>query len=94
MIQELLSVGAENARTGKQLAYILDCDIRDITRVVERERRAGAPICAGPEGYWLAASRADMQAYCNRLRKRAGEIFATRRACLKTMDALPEDPEE
>ena len=44
MIAEQLLRGAENARTGRELASLLKIDIRDVARHVEQERRAGAPI--------------------------------------------------
>lgn len=94
MIQELLSAGETNAKTASQLAVVLNCEVRDVTRLVEQERRAGAPICANSAGYYLAADKNDMRSYCNRLRKRAGEVFKTRRALLKTVEGLPDAPEE
>lgn len=92
MIFELLSEGAENARTGKELAEFLNCKPRDISAIVERERRQGKPICASTgsnPGYFLAANQEEMQRYCNSLMHRAGEIHKTRRACIKTIAKLP-----
>lgn len=94
MIFELLNVGEENARTAKELAKFLNTDQRIISVWVERERRAGKPICAccdgSKRGYYIPATRADMERYCKRLQHRAGEIFKTRAACLATLDSLPE----
>ena len=92
MVFEILTEGAENARTGKEICGILNITMRELTAIVERERRAGAPICANtgdPPGYFLAANKEEMQRYCNSLLKRAGEIHKTRRACMKTIDKLP-----
>lgn len=97
MISEHLFKGRENARTGKELARLLDCNPRDISEGVERERRQGAPICAScdPEtpGYYLAASAEDLEQYCRSLHKRAGEIHKTRRALLQVIDTLPTEQE-
>ncbi len=92
MIHEILLEGAENAISGKQICQMLDINARDLTQAIERERRAGVPICAStsaPHGYYLAANQEEMQRYCNSLFHRAGEIHKTRRACLKAMEGLP-----
>lgn len=96
MIAEILTEGKENARTGKELRIALNITARDLTIAIERERRAGQPICASTgsnPGYYLAATKGEMQRYCDSLRKRAGEIFKTRRACIKTIESLPEEQE-
>lgn len=93
MIAELLAEGAANARTGRELADYFGCDIRTVTEQIEAERRNGQPICAnntgGSAGYYLAADQDELQAYCKRIHKRAGEMFKTRRALLKIIDKLP-----
>lgn len=89
---ELLAEGEKNARTGKELAACIGCDIRDITAAVERERRQGQPICAATSknpGYYLAADANELQTYCNRLHHRAAELYKTRQALLKILKQLP-----
>lgn len=96
MIFELLEAGAENARTGKEICSLLGISARELTAVVEQERRHGKPICAStgnPPGYYLAATQQEMQRYCDSLKRRAGEIHKTRRACIKAMDTLPNESE-
>ena len=91
MISELLAEGRDNARTARELADFLKCDIRDISRQIEKERREGAPICAATgdnPGYYLAADPEELDDYCRRLRKRAGEVFKTRRALLQTLQGM------
>lgn len=88
MIAELLSVGRENARTGKELAAVIGCDIRDITAAVERERRQGQPICAATgenPGYYMASDAEELERYCNRLHHRAAELYRTRQALLNVL---------
>ena len=88
MIHELLAEGRENARTGRELAQFFDCNIRDITDQVERERREGQPICAATgdnPGYYLAATPEELETYCNRLKGRAIELFKTRQALINTL---------
>lgn len=93
MIYELLDTGAENARSARELAKYLRKDRRQISSLVELERRAGKPICATCDskmpGYYIPETREEMERYCNQLRHRAGEIFKTRDACLGTLDKLP-----
>lgn len=94
MINEILLTGAENATSGTDICSMLHISKRELTATVERERRDGHPICASTDaknpGYYLAANKDEMQRYCNSLFHRAGEIHKTRRACLGTMDKLPE----
>ena len=88
MIAELLSVGRENARTGKELAAVIGCDIREITAAVERERRQGQPICAATgenPGYYMASDAEELERYCNRLHHRAAELYRTRQALLNVL---------
>lgn len=97
MIHELLTEGRENARTGRELATVLGCDIRDITAQVERERRAGQPICAAmrePAGYFLPANADELERYCNLLHKRAGELYKTRRALIKVLEQIRDEKQE
>jgi len=96
MIHEILLQGAENAQTGKEICTLLHISARDLSAAVEQERRDGKPICASTgqnPGYFLAADREEMERYCRSLFHRAGEIHKTRKACLKTLDNLPEQRE-
>lgn len=93
MISEILGHGEENAITGKRICLYLQISTRDLTQAIERERRAGIPICASTgsnPGYYLAANKAEMEAYCQSLKHRGIEIFKTRQACLKAVNNLPE----
>ena len=87
-IYEQLGTGKENAMTGRELATMFDCDIRLITQEIERERRAGHPICAASgerPGYFLPADNEELQAYCDRLKGRAIELFKTRQALVSVL---------
>lgn len=83
-VSRLLGTGQDSARTAQELATLIGCDQRTITVAIERDRRAGVPICAtsgANPGYYLAADAGELTAYCNRLTRRAEEI-------LRTLDAL------
>ena len=94
MIHEVLAEGADNPRTGRELATLLQCDIRQVTIQIERERREGWPICANSSGeaagYYLAANAEELEIYCNRIHRRASELYKTRRALLKVLQAIAE----
>lgn len=88
MIAELLGVGAENAKTSKELTAIIGCDRRQLTAAIERERRAGKAICASTgehPGYYIAADDDELESYCKSLQHRAGELTATRLALLEVL---------
>ena len=96
MIHELLTVGREHARTSRELAAVLNCTPRDVTRAIEQERRKGQPICAATgrnPGYFLAADADELERYCGRLHKRAGEIYKTRRALINVLKQLRDQRE-
>jgi hypothetical protein len=77
--------------TGEVICSMLGIRTNELHERVKNERRAGAPICATNKGYYIAESKEDMREYCESLYHRAGEIFKTRRACLKTMQNLPSE---
>lgn len=96
-ISDFLHTGADNPQTAKELCNLLHLDKRELTAAIERERRQGSPICASCNGsnpgYFLAGNKQEMQDYCNSLHHRAAEIYATRQACLNTINDLPEAEE-
>lgn len=85
-IADLLSSGADNATTARELAAWLGWSEREVTRQIERERRAGAPICATCDnrkpGYFIAASADEIDAYLGRLAHREAEVRRTHRAMM------------
>ena len=88
MIHEILPAGRGNAMTGRELANMFGCDIRAITVQIERERRDGHPICAASgenPGYFLPADDEELEAYCDRLKGRAIELFKTRQALIRVL---------
>lgn len=88
MIHELLAEGRENTRTGRELADFLNCNIRDVTAQIEKERREGHAICAATgenPGYYLAATDEELDQYCGRLHSRAMELFKTRQALVRIL---------
>ena len=85
-----LPVGASNAISGKELAAMLGYkSLRLLSRQIQRERLAGAPICAAvigdSSGYYLASSQDELSAYLRALDRRLREVRRTRDACGDTL---------
>ena len=82
-VSKLLSMGRDGAITGAKLVQLLELkDLRELTQLVEAERRAGIPICAttnssGP-GYYLADGPEELQDYISSLDRRLCNIRQTR----------------
>jgi hypothetical protein len=92
-ISDYLKPGKANAVSARTLCDLLHIGMRDVSKMVERERRSGVPICATSSerpGYYLAKTKGEMLEYCDGLLRRAAEIFKTRSACLATAETLPE----
>lgn len=92
-VSKLLSMGKEGAITGATLVQLLELkDLRELTQMIEAERRAGIPICAttnssGP-GYFLADSPEELQAYLFSLDRRLHNIRQTRQHLEDTLCRL------
>lgn len=92
MVYEILLVGEEHAQTGRELCSILKITARELTAAIERERKAGKPICANTstnQGYYIAPDKEAMESYCKSLQRREKSIAETRKACRKTIEQLP-----
>ncbi len=74
-LASLLGHGAAAAiTTGELLDEIGASDPRTVTIAVYRERRDGAPICSGQNGFFLPMSDAEVTACVRGMRHRAKEI--------------------
>ena len=90
-VAELLQTGKETATPGAELAALLGCSLRELTAAIERERRAGAPICASqssPMGYYIAADEYELAQYCEQVKSRAVNLFKTRQALIKILKGI------
>lgn len=90
-IASVLKTGKDNAISGRVLCDMLGLTPRELTLKVERERKAGAPICAntsGTPGYYIAADKEEMRDFCGRLKHRINELEKTREACARAVEWL------
>ena len=90
-VASALSEGGVNAITGKELVALLELkDGRELTKLVERERKAGIPICASVDnrkpGYYLAAEPSEFARYIKSLDRRLKNISRTRASCEATLN--------
>lgn len=92
MVHELLGKGRECAVTGEVLAQLLGRSARDVSLQVERERKAGIPICASCDathpGYFLASGPDELAGYLASLDRRLREVRKTRSALQSTLDDM------
>lgn len=77
-IADLLSAGGGNAVPLSHLIMLTGWDARDVRRQIERERRAGVPICADNKtGYFLPTCELERDRCVQSMRHRAEEIQVT-----------------
>lgn len=79
----MLLTGKSAAIPGHDLVECLGLkDTRELTRMIEQERRAGAPICAATDtdnhGYYLAQDANELEQYIKSLSRRLHHVGQTR----------------
>lgn len=84
-IAPLLGRGQDAAITARQLAVLLHAgNEREISKLIQRERAAGIPICASCDssdpGYYLPGTMAELDDYIKSLQGRVRAISLTLRA--------------
>ena len=92
-VSKLLSNGKAGAITGAELVKLLELkDLRELTQLVEAERRAGIPICASTDsaapGYYLADGPDELAGYLSSLDRRLHNIRQTRQRLEDTLSRL------
>ena len=90
VVSSLLMTGEANAVPARELVALLGLkDAREVSKLVERERRAGVPICAAvsgeDRGYYLADTPAELERYLRSLDRRLKNIRLTREAVQDTL---------
>lgn len=81
VIADLLGSGQENAVPLQHLMTLTGLDSRTIRQRIERERRAGVPICSDNKtGYFLPTNELERDRCVQSMRHRAEEIRVTAEA--------------
>ena len=93
MVYKYLFKGKENAIPGKKLVELLGLkDLRELTQIIERERKDGRPICASTDanspGYYLADGPDELWEYIKSLGRRLHNIGITRKHLEDTLDNM------
>lgn len=95
MVYELLEKGQANALPARELAWRIGCSVRDLSAIIQNERRQGLPICATSNavhpGYFIAETPEELDHYCKALKQRAIAIFQTRKPLVKLLKELQKD---
>lgn len=91
-----LSHGLGNAISGESLVNMLRLkNLRELTQLVERERRDGSPICASTDkrhpGYFLATDADELALYIKALDRRLHNVGLTRKYCAKTLKKMQDE---
>lgn len=89
-VSAYLPIGAGNAIDGKTLSATMGFKtVRELSRQIQRERLAGAPICAAvsgdSRGCYSTDEPAELRRYISALDRRLREIRRTRDACRDTL---------
>lgn len=101
MVWENLFKGKRNAIKGSDLAKMLGLELRNMTNIIEQERREGRLICAncgeGERGYYLAETMSELLDYLTIYKGRGLDIFRTSATMMKAaretlQDTLPIEP--
>ena len=90
-VASILLTGKKNAIPGREIMRILKLrEPREVSALVEMERRSGAAICATTDsrnpGYFLAETPGELQEYVRSLQGRIREVTVTSEALETTLD--------
>lgn len=95
MVVELLKFGHENATSTEELCVELHCNERQLRKLVADERKRGYIICSQTNGgYFLPATRTEIEKFVKSLNKQAISIFKAIQGAKKTLRELEEDASE
>ena len=87
LISGHLLYGQRNALPLQHIMTLTNLDNRTARRLIERERRAGIPICSdNRSGYYLAENEAELLAFVRSMQHRAAEIMRTVQELETTLD--------
>ena len=93
ILGRVLPHGKGHAIPGRELVKLLKLkDLRDLTQLVEQERKNGSPVCASTDsaapGYYLASDASELESYISSLDRRLHNIRMTRQHLEATLIGL------
>lgn len=92
-IYKILPDGRENAIPAAAIRELTGLARRELTKMIEAERRAGHPICSTTDytapGYFMPANQSELMMFCKSLDGRAESIKKTAEACRRAAEGLP-----
>ena len=93
ILGRVLPHGKGHAIPGRELVKLLKLkDLRDLTQLVEQERKNGSPVCASTDsaapGYYLASDASELESYISSLDRRLHNIRVTRQHLEATLIGL------
>lgn len=87
-VASMLDVGEDHGIHMGDLARILDTTEREVRKMIQNEREAGALICASDKGYYIPASREELSAYRHIVKERGKSAIRILRVFDKALDIL------
>ena len=92
-ISSLLMRGKKNGTSAPRLADMLGTTTRRVSYIVEAARREGELICSGKSGYYLPASREELEETYRNMRARSLSMLFTIGKMKKALDEWGESEE-
>ena len=92
-IYPLLREGKANAIPAAAIRELTGLSQRELSKMIEQERKAGHPICSTTDytapGYFMPANQTELMLFCKSLNDRADAIRKTAEACRQAAAGLP-----
>lgn len=88
---DFIPTGRGNALSARELAALMRCNVRDITRWVEQARKQGVPICADGSGFWLPENKQELERYVLGLRNRIDSVAGTLQGAERALEGWTDD---
>ena len=93
-ISDLLKHGKKNGISAARLADMLGTTTRRVGHIIEAARREGELICSGSAGYYLPASRKELEETYKNMRARSLSMLFTIGKMKKALEEWGEPEEE
>jgi hypothetical protein len=92
MATDFIGVGRRYATTAERLSAVCGLSTREVTKQIEKARKAGVPVCASCAadglGYFIADDPSDLALYLRSLDRRLSSMRLTRQRLQNTLDEM------